>query len=251
MQSLVLPEGMKAPGHLARVAGWRPDAFVVAGWYHMVPRAWRQLAPAYGLHASLLPDYSGGAPLVWAIINGEKRTGITLFRFEDGVDAGPIVAQGATEIRDEDTIATLYERVATLGESLLREHMPRLADGTASLRAQQDSARRVFPQRGPEDGVIDWTLDARQLINFIRAQTKPYPGAFTTAHGRKLTVWAARAVPPDCPARGAGEVWHRDGGVLVQTGQGGIELINVTLEQDSMSGQELTRHVAAGTRLGK
>jgi len=184
--------GMRDSALLARVSAWRPAAFVVAGWYHLVPKSWRAVAPAYGLHASLLPDYSGGAPLVWAIINGESRTGITFFQFADGVDNGPVVSQAATEIRAEDTIATVYERVERLGVALLQADLPRLAAGTAQLRAQDESRRRVFPQRSPEDGLIDWTRASARIHDFVRAQTKPYPGAFAILGGHRVTVWAAR-----------------------------------------------------------
>ena len=81
-----LEQSMADPLLLENVTAWKPDAFLVAGWYHMIPKSWRKIAPAYGLHASLLPDYSGGAPLVWAMINGETKTGITCFQMNDGVD---------------------------------------------------------------------------------------------------------------------------------------------------------------------
>jgi methionyl-tRNA formyltransferase len=127
---------MGDPALLETVRAWKPEAFLVAGWYHMIPKAWRELAPAYGLHASLLPDYSGGAPLVWAMINGESRTGITLFQMDDGVDTGPIVRQVEEAIDDRDTIATLYARIEEQGLVLLRDALPRLATGTAVLQAQ-------------------------------------------------------------------------------------------------------------------
>ena len=82
-----IENGMKDSSLLDKMRDLSPDIFLVAGWYHMLPRTWRELAPAYGLHASLLPDYSGGAPLVWAIINGEKKTELP-FQFADGVDDG-------------------------------------------------------------------------------------------------------------------------------------------------------------------
>ena len=90
---LIDDNGMKTEGLFESVRSFRPDAFIVAGWYHMIPRSWRNVAPAFGLHASLLPDYSGGAPLVWALINGESETGISFFKFDGGVDSGPIVGQ--------------------------------------------------------------------------------------------------------------------------------------------------------------
>ena len=186
---VVIDQGMKDPVLLQRIRSWAPQLFVVAGWYHILPRSWREVAPAYGLHASLLPDYSGGAPLVWALINGEKSTGITLFQFDDGVDSGPVVGQATTEIWPEDTIATLYERIETLGLGLLEQYLPRLADGTAPLVTQDESKRRLFPQRGPEDGVIDWSQPAGRIRDFIRAQTRPYPGAFTFYRGTKVTIW--------------------------------------------------------------
>jgi methionyl-tRNA formyltransferase len=197
-----IADGMRSPDLFDRVAAWVPDAFLVAGWYHMVPKRWRELAPAYGLHASLLPDYSGGAPLVWAMINGEEKTGITLFELGDGVDDGPILGQAETAISEEDNIATLYSRIEDLGVELIRRHIPELASGRATPRPQEGT-RRLVPQRSPEDGLIDWTLPARKVHDFIRAQTRPYPGAFTMEGGRKVTIWATRLSDHPAPAPGA------------------------------------------------
>ena len=216
--AIVGPEGMKPAILLQRVKSWRPDVIIVAGWYHMVPRAWREIAPAFGLHASLLPDYSGGAPLVWAIINGEKRTGISLFQLSDGVDNGPILGQAATEIGDDDTIATVYARIEDLGVELLRTHLPQLADGTAKLHIQDEAGRRLVPQRSPEDGLINWNWSAARVYNFIRAQTKPYPGAFADCGQKRLTIWRA-----DMAGRRAGTLPGRarssDGRVFVGCGE--------------------------------
>lgn len=171
------------------VVAWAPQAFVVAGWYHLLPKMWRTVAPAYGLHASLLPDYRGGAPLVWALINGETRTGITLFQMDDGVDTGPIVDQIDISISDADTIATLCARVDQVGPGLLARGINSLEAGTVAFRAQNPSQGRVFPQRSPDDGLIDWNTGQVAVRNFIRAQTRPYPGAFTVLENDRLTVW--------------------------------------------------------------
>lgn len=228
------PEAMRDPGLLETVRAWRPGAFVVAGWYHLVPRAWRELAPAYGLHGSLLPAYRGGAPLVWAIINGEKRTGITLFQFDDGVDTGPIVAQAVTPVGPEDTIATVYERIETLGESLLIDALPRLAEGSLRPVPQQTGLSTIWPQRGPEDGRIDWPLPARRLIDFVRAQTRPYPGAFFEHGGRKITVWAARLAVPSV-ALGAGQFAEVEGQVMAGAGEGSaLELLSLSVDGQEM-----------------
>lgn len=183
---------MRDEALIAWVQGLEPQLFVVVGWYHMVPKVLRDIAPAVGLHASLLPDYSGGAPLVWAMINGERKTGITLFLMDEGVDSGPIVGQAEEPILPNDTIASLYARIEVRGLELLERHLPALAAGTAESRAQDQSARRIFPQRSPADGWIDWNQDAKVIDRFIRAQTHPYPGAFSSlADGRRFTIWAA------------------------------------------------------------
>ena len=146
---------------------WKPELLLVAGWYHILPRSIRKLAPAVGLHASLLPDYSGGAPLVWAMINGEKRTGVTLFRFDDGADSGPIIGQASIDILLEDTIATLYKKIEALGIGLLEKNMPGIIEGSAVSIPQDESKRRVFPQRKPEDGRIDWNWTSQKVHDFV------------------------------------------------------------------------------------
>jgi methionyl-tRNA formyltransferase len=233
-------DGMRGEPLLEQVKHWRPDAFLVAGWFHMIPKAWRDVAPAYGLHASLLPDYSGGAPLVWAMINGEPETGITLFQLGDGVDDGPILGQARTSIVPSDTIATLYARIEQLGVDLITEHLPSLAKGDAVLVAQDESRRRVVPQRSPEDGLIDWTNPADRIHDFIRAQTKPYPGAFTLIGEDKLTIWAAR--PSDKIALRPGEVGGTADRPLIGCGDGrGIELVKVAVNGIDVSLSDWSR----------
>jgi len=193
----VLQKDLKNTIWIDLIKEWQPDLFVVVGWYHMIPKSWRNIAPAYGLHASLLPDYSGGAPLVWAIINGEKRTGITLFQLADGVDSGPVVGQLFTEISEDDTIKTLYGRIEGLGIELLKVHLPKMATGSCEMTIQNESFRRVFPQRCPEDGKVNWNWPAKKIYNFIRAQTHPYPGAFAFWGDRKIHFWKAKQFVSD------------------------------------------------------
>lgn len=128
---------------------------------------------------------------VWAIINGEARTGITLFSLEDGVDNGSIINQRETRITEDDTIATVYARIEDLELNLIDVCLPRMADGTARLAPQGESRRRVFPQRKPEDGAVDWHWPAGRIHNFVRAQTSLYPGAFIQVGGEKVIVWRA------------------------------------------------------------
>jgi len=170
----------------------RPDLIVVIGWYYMVPRPWRDVARlgAVGVHASLLPSYRGGAPLVWAMINGEAQTGVSLFHLADGVDEGDVIAQTSVEIGDDDNIADVLRSASVASEELVRKYVPQLRTGRAPRHPQDHSKATLMPQRRPEDGLILWgSSTARQVYNWVRAQTRPYPGAFTYLGGKKIIIW--------------------------------------------------------------
>jgi methionyl-tRNA formyltransferase len=197
---------MSDPEYRETLRELRPDILMVVGWYYMVPRVLREMAMlgAVGLHASLLPKYRGGAPLVWATINGETQTGVSFFYFADGVDDGDIIGQRSFEIAFDDDIAALVNKASQASVELLREYVPRLAAGRAPRIPQDHSQATFVSQRKPEDGLIDWQrLSARQVYDWVRAQTRPYPGAFTFLHDEKVTIWkstfSARAPKLDEP----------------------------------------------------
>lgn len=118
------------------------------------------------------------------MINGEQETGLTLFYFDEGVDSGDITGQRRVAIRLNDTIATLYDRVEKEGLSLLEEMFPLIAEGEAPPTPQKETERTVWPQRRPEDAEINWFSSSLSAYDLIRAQTKPYPGAFTFRKGK-------------------------------------------------------------------
>jgi methionyl-tRNA formyltransferase len=174
------------------------DVMLVMGWFYMVPQAVRDLSRlgAWGIHASMLPDYAGGAPLVWAIINGEKETGVTLFRLDDGVDDGDIIAQERILIDTADTIKEVCDKVTGVSETMLLSTL----GGYPNIKfvPQEKEIITVYPQRKPEDGALDLTLSSMDMYNFIRAQSSPYPGAFIrTSDGKKLIIEKARIEDDD------------------------------------------------------
>lgn len=183
----------KMNAYVEVLAGYSPALMIVVGWYYIIPKSLREIAPlgCVGIHASLLPKYRGGAPLVWAMINGEKETGISLFHFDDGVDTGDIVAQKKLTINTEDNISHLLKKVEVASIEIVDEFIPMLLNGTAPRLKQDHNDATEYPQRKPEDGEIDWRWNDEQINNFIKAQTKPYPGAFTYVNGRKLMLWDA------------------------------------------------------------
>jgi methionyl-tRNA formyltransferase len=172
----------------------KPDFILVIGWYYMVPKSIRDLAPlgCAGIHASLLPNYRGGAPLVWSIINGEKKTGVTFFYLSDGVDNGDIIAQEEFIITKRDNINKILNKAEKASINILKNYLPLIAEGKAPRIQQNNSLATIYPQRKPEDGKIDWSKSIFEIYNFIRAITKPYPGAFTFIENEKIIIWKAQ-----------------------------------------------------------
>lgn len=169
------------------------DLILVLGWYYMIPNYIRNLAKygAWGIHASLLPKYAGGAPLNWAIINGEKETGVTLFKLDDGVDDGDIITQKRFNINFEDTIKEVYAKATIASKEILIDALQDIENIVFLKQNKIDIT--VYPQRKPEDGEIDLTKNATELYNFIRAQSSPYPGAYIkTVDGKKLIIEKVR-----------------------------------------------------------
>jgi methionyl-tRNA formyltransferase len=192
-----------AASYLEPLLEWRPDLVLVLGWYYKVPRDARSLPPlgCLGIHASLLPKYRGGAPIPWAIINGDRESGVTLFHLEEEADAGDIVAQRAFPIASSDTCADVIARATQTSIDLLRETVPALAAGSAPRRAQREDEATWYPQRSADDGRIDWRWPASRVHDFVRAQTRPYPGAFTALDSHEgpgmgpITIWTAMPGP--------------------------------------------------------
>lgn len=184
-----LHEDLKIKDSLHFIHECSPDFILAIGWYHQIPKVVRDIAPVAGLHASLLPKYKGGAPLVWSIINGEKETGITFFLFEDKIDAGPIISQKSEMIKEDDTIQTLYDRIEERGIEILHEELPKISRGQMMTKQQSYQDDFIMPQRSPCDGLINWDHSEKSIYNFIRAQTKPYPGAYTFYNQEKVYIW--------------------------------------------------------------
>ena len=240
----------------------RPDLIFVSGWYHLLPGAMLAIPQQgiIGLHPSLLPKYRGGAPLTWAIINGETQAGITLFHLGRGVDDGDIIGQERVAIGPDDTIATVYEQVNQSAVRLVRAMVPRLRQGTAPRIPQDASQASVFPQRAPEDGVIDWSWPARRIHDWVRAQTRPYPGAYTSLDDQRWMIWSTAVLdgPEALPHAPPGSIVRitAGSGVDVATGEGRLRLLEAertgqpaALERIARPGLRfggLPRPVAAG-----
>jgi methionyl-tRNA formyltransferase len=211
------------------IRGLRPDLIVVTGWTRLlspellgVPRR-----GCVGFHASMLPRNRGRAPVNWAILRGETRAGNTMMFLSAGADAGDIIDQEPVQIVPADTCGTVYAKVGAVGARMLRRHLPALLEGTAPRRPQEalgngaSGEHALLPKRTPAMGVTDWNRPARDVHDWIRALTRPYPGAFTFLDDRKVMLWAS-AVPPR--RRRYGSLLTGESGRILGCESGGVRV---------------------------
>lgn len=175
------------------VAGWGAHVALVAGWYRLIPVERLPDVGFFGFHGSMLPRYRGGSPLVWQIIAGEPEIGLSMFRLASGIDDGDLVAQRSRPLGPDETIADVLDWVRASCLELTERHAGELLSGAAILQAQDHAQATYCAVRYPADGRIDWVAPARRVHDFIRAQTAPYPGAFSLLEdGRTVRIWRTR-----------------------------------------------------------
>jgi methionyl-tRNA formyltransferase len=257
---VVQPEKMKAPEFLKRLEEWNPDVIVVTAFGRILPKVILDLPPrgCVNVHGSLLPAYRGAAPIQWAIINGETTTGITTMFMDEGMDTGDILLQEKVDIDAHETAGELAIRLAEVGGRLLVPTLEQLEAGVLT-RIPQDHAQASFaPILTKEDGCIDWTMSARQIVSRVRGLS-PWPGTFGYLEGERMTIWQAHEIP-DAPGEGKSQpgtitaVGKKE--VVVSTGQGSVGITEwqpankkrMTVEQ-FLSGNTLSPGSMFQTRL--
>jgi methionyl-tRNA formyltransferase len=240
---LIETRDVNAGETIAAVGALDPELIFVVGWSQLVRDPFIALASegVFGMHPTLLPRHRGRAPIPWAILSGLARTGVTLFEIVDATaDSGAIVGQVTVEIAPDETATTLFERLAVAHVDLIREYVPRLIDRSAPRIPQDPERASSWHKRVPADGIIDWETRAPYLYDWVRAQTRPYPGAFTWLGDEKVVVWSARPVDLHDPAPAGTIVAVGDAGPVVACGEGGLVLEDVDTRAE----------MAVGTMLG-
>lgn len=172
------PEKLRDPEFLERLKSYNADLFVVVA-FRMLPQVVWQMPRmgTFNLHASLLPDYRGAAPINWAIINGEKETGVTTFLLNEKIDEGEILLQERTPISATDTAETLHDRLMETGRQLVVETIRGLETGSITPQPQEVSEPKDAPKIFKDDCRIDWNKSGEEIVNFVRGLS-PYPAAF-------------------------------------------------------------------------
>jgi methionyl-tRNA formyltransferase len=186
------PAKIRTQESLALFTAREFDAAVVVAYGRILPPSFLQ-APRLGcinVHFSLLPNYRGAAPVNWAIVRGERETGVTTMLMDEGLDTGPVLLQRATEIEHGETAPRLLERLSHEGADLLSETLARFDE--IEPRAQNGEDATLAPVLRREDGLIDWSLDAFEVERRVRG-FQPWPNAHTVYNGRRLILWRAEA----------------------------------------------------------
>lgn len=175
------------------VRSQQPDLIVCSNYKYLIPRELYGSARlgAINVHGSLLPRYRGRMPNCWAIIQGETVTGVTAHQIDDGVDTGPVLAQERIPIDWRDTGATLVEKQIERCPAVVLKGIDNLLDPSFVPQPQREAEASIFPKRDPEDGAIRWDWPAKRIYDWIRAQTHPYPGSWTTHRGKRVMVWGS------------------------------------------------------------
>lgn len=190
---VVQPESVKTDAFREMLAELAPDYFVVVAYGHILSKALLDVPKlgAINIHASLLPHYRGAAPIQWAIIRGEKETGITTMLMDPGMDTGDMLLAESLPILADDTAATLHDRLKELGGGLILKTLDGLTSGSVTPQKQDHSAATYSPMLKKAHGRLDWKETAEKLNDFIRGMS-PWPGAFTFISGKRLKIFKAK-----------------------------------------------------------
>ncbi|MGB2769379.1 MAG: methionyl-tRNA formyltransferase [Candidatus Zixiibacteriota bacterium] len=241
---ILTPGNLKDEGFVQTLRELSPDLMVVVA-FRILPEVVFIIPPkgTINLHASLLPKYRGAAPINWAIMNGETKSGLTTFYIKKRVDTGNMIMQREVEIHPEESFGEVHDRMAQIGAEVLLETVDLIEGGEAKATKQEDSLATPAPKITPEHCRIDWSGEAVDIKNQIRGLA-PSPGAFALFRGKILKVFKTQLIESTSSSGNPGEVVESEQkeGLWVGTGRGKLNLLEVQPEgKRRMSIQEFVR----------
>jgi methionyl-tRNA formyltransferase len=230
---ILQPEKLRDPEFLDALKALRADLQIVVA-FRMLPEMVWNMPPmgTVNLHGSLLPQYRGAAPINWAVINGEKETGVTTFQLQQDIDTGSILLQDRFPIADTDTAGDVHDRMKVIGARLLVRTIEGLAAGTLKAVMQENPAGlKHAPKLFTETGKIDWQRPAAEIYNLIRGLS-PFPAAYTELDGKLLKIYHAEKVVHALAPDAAPGVYDTDGKTWLRfaTADGYIRVTELQLE---------------------
>ena len=233
---VITPDNPNDPEVVNQIRALQPDFFFSFYYREMLKRELLQLPKrgALNMHGSLLPKYRGRVPVNWAIIKGERETGATLHYMTEKPDSGDIVAQQAVPILPNDTALEVFKKVTVAAEMALDDCLPNLMMGIAKSVPQDLSQGAYFGGRCAEDGIIDWSMDARSIHNLVRAVAPPYPGASTQLMGKPLRILQS-LVADDTAPHSLPVFYIQDGKAYADCKQGTLQIVRFELDGVEMT----------------
>ena len=245
-----MPERINDPEWVEEIRACDPEILFSFYYRKIVSPAILAIPPrgCYNLHGSLLPRFRGRSPTNWAILLGEKKTGVTLHEMVARADAGGVVGQREVEIGADDNAKDVLMKQVAATKALLAEVYPLMAEGRASIIPQDDRLATKFGGRRPEDGALDWRQSAESIHNLVRAVAYPWPGAFATLRGQKCMIWETRRCPEaeePSSSRPGDVIGGTDRGVVVACGSGCLEITRAQIPPGPcVAGEELKKLLA-------
>lgn len=215
------PETVRSDEFHAQMAQLAPDLFVVAAFGQILPQSLLDIPTlgAINVHASLLPRYRGAAPIQWAIINGDRETGVTTMMMDQHMDTGDILLMDKAVVQPGETAADLHDRLSEMGARTLVQTLRQLQEGTLPRTPQDHQQATYAPMLTKKDGDIDWYMPAEQIERLIRGVT-PWPGAYTFNANMRLKIYKARVLRQETDALPGTIVGCAPGELCVATGKG-------------------------------
>ncbi len=246
------PEDVNSDEFIKKLDRIKPDLIVIVSYHPIIRKAILSGYKVINAHGAPLPSYRGRAPINWAIINGEKETGVTVHEVNEDIDTGDIILQERIPISEDDAAIDVLKRSLECYPRLVSRAIGLIESGKAEKVPQDPFAGSYFPKRKPEDGNVDWSWTAQDIYNFMRALTHPYPGAFTSSGGKKVYLWKAEN-PKNNKKRVspvAGLVFGKTagGGINVTTRDSSITVTKVQIEHEKE--KNAAEIIKVGTRFG-
>ena len=229
--SVFQPEKAKEEAYQEKLRGLGADLFVVAAYGQILTKSLLNI-PKFGavnVHASLLPKYRGAAPIAWAILNGEKKAGVTTMLMDEGMDTGDILLQSEIPIQEDETTQTLHDRLASLGAQLLSQTLEKMKQGEIHAIPQDPSKATYAPMLKKEDGRIDWTKGAQEIDRQVRA-FQPWPGAYVEWKGQRLRIYKGEVRQAKATGKAGKVLWVSLDFIEIETRKDSYLLREVQME---------------------
>ena len=253
------PVKVREPEFVKTLADLAPDVIVVVAFGQILPKSILEI-PRYGcvnIHASLLPKYRGAAPIQWAVIDGEKETGVTTMFMNEGLDTGDMLEKEVVPLDPKETGGSLHDKLSAVGGRLILSTLKGLEDGTLKGTPQTDEGSCYAKMLKKSLGDIDWTMDGAAIERLIRG-LNPWPSAYTSLHGKTLKIWDADVTDREYGVEPGTVAEVSKDQLIIQTGKGSLSVRSLQLEgkkrmdiEDFLRGYSLEKGTVLERRAAK